>query len=405
VASPKWLYLFSSNRSPLYAQDILNVLAAPAGGRYRFRYDAGYVEDVPPEEGGEGTATKWEQIEAGTPVLVLFSLQQQAQYVEPVFIPIRKGEVLKRPYAFGSRLFVEFRLGTIVALPVPTSSRDPDYADRVRQFTDYVEGRTKTPYRYSASLGDPIPGCTQPPPPWDVVEDQNVLFERAGAYLVRTDTFHDAQFIRVLTLSETGSEQAIEPTPDGTFELDAGRTYDLALLHAQRAAPASPLPYVIDVDGTILHTIGRPGFDIASRYDRVVLRIAATQAPGLEDRETVLTVEPGDGVQGARVELPIRVRANRKQALGIAGVQRWAFSRLPLPASSPGFTRGSASASRRLAHSSLLDCKPLVRHLSGRCRYPRASRPRRRRAQHRPPRMQAPHTTGSCRPTRSRDRR
>src|SRR4051794_1009961 len=31
MASERWLYLFSSNQSPLYEQDILDVLAAPTG--------------------------------------------------------------------------------------------------------------------------------------------------------------------------------------------------------------------------------------------------------------------------------------------------------------------------------------------------------------------------------------
>jgi hypothetical protein len=313
VASPQWLYLFSSNRSPLYSQDILNVLAAPAGVKYLFRYDVGLVESV--------TARSWEQIDVGTPVLVLFSLQQQAEYFDAVFIPIRKGEVVKA-YTFGSRRFVEFRLGSIVALPpVPGEAKDREYARGVREFTHYVKEHTETPYDKSASLGRPIPGCTSPAPPWNVSDDQNVLFELGGKYLARTDTFRDAQFIRVLTVSERGTVDELKPTSDGVFELDAGHTYDLALLQSQLAAPADPLPYVLDVDGTILHTIGRPGFDIASRYDRVVLRITATQAPGLEDRETVLTIEPGEGVHGARVEIPIRVRANRQGVIGTAAAQ------------------------------------------------------------------------------------
>ena len=109
MTSPLWLYLFSSNQSPLYEQDILDVLAGPSGGVHRFRYDIPYVENVSAEDGGHQTAAKWKEIETGTPVLILFSLQQAAQYFEPAFIPIRKGEVLKT-YVVGSRLFIDFRL-------------------------------------------------------------------------------------------------------------------------------------------------------------------------------------------------------------------------------------------------------------------------------------------------------
>jgi hypothetical protein len=173
VPPAKWLYLFSSNRSPLYEQDILDVLAAPEGALFHFRYDTSYVEAA--------TVTEWSGL-AGTPTLVLFSMQQEARYHEPVFIPIRKG-VVTQTDVVGSRLFVEFRLGHIVALPPPQPKPDgdPDYAAQVNAFTAYVHGRAaETPYPSSASLGQPIPAATDPAPPWDTSTDQSVLFERGA---------------------------------------------------------------------------------------------------------------------------------------------------------------------------------------------------------------------------------
>jgi hypothetical protein len=277
-----------------------------------FRYDAVYVEDP----------KGWENIAAGTPVVVIFSLQQQAQYSDPAFIPVRMGEVIKA-YAFGSRLFVEFRLTNIVSLAeVTEGSRDSAYAKPVRDFTNYLKERVSTPYGSSAALGAPLPTPVVPGSPWDIKSDQEVLFERAGAYLMRTETFSRARFIRVLSIAEAGATDVLTPTADGVFELHAGHTYELSLLHAQRVAPDKPLPYRIEVDGTTLRTIGRAGFDIASRYDRIVVSISASQpTSGLEDRQTVLTIEPGAGLYGARVEIPIRVLASRTRTAVTAGAQ------------------------------------------------------------------------------------
>src|ERR1044072_201624 len=79
------LYLFSSDRSPLYTQDILNVLAAPPEQHYTFRYAARYLADR--------LADQWLQLQDYR-VLVLFSLQQRAEYIAPAFVPIRTGHVV-----------------------------------------------------------------------------------------------------------------------------------------------------------------------------------------------------------------------------------------------------------------------------------------------------------------------
>jgi hypothetical protein len=132
--------------------------------------------------------------------------------------------------------------------------------------------------------------------------------------------------VRFLAIRGTGQQATVRPTADGVFELDAGRTYDLELVHAQRAAPLTPEPYSVDVDGTAIHAIGRAGFDIASRYDRVVVRLSTTQAAGLEDRQTVVTIHPSKAVmQGAGIEIPVRVKANRNRALAIGGGQALAL--------------------------------------------------------------------------------
>ena len=80
------LYLFSSNAQPQYAQDILNVLAAPIGHRMTFRYDSKYVDDA-----ARDAWTKQEL--ANEPVVVHFVLQQAHEYFTPVLFPVCTGTV------------------------------------------------------------------------------------------------------------------------------------------------------------------------------------------------------------------------------------------------------------------------------------------------------------------------
>lgn len=306
-----WLFLFSSNQSPLYAQDIIDVLAAPRGAHYTFRYDDDYVE---PE-----TRSRWDALD-DTPVVVLFSIQQKAGYHDPAFIPIRKGRVV-RTEVIGSRYFVTFELGSIVSLPEPGDGKPEDYRQRVRRFTKFVaEYAWEPPYGSSASLGGRF---RTDPAIWQGDGDQEILFERTADYLALTDSFRAARFLRFLGLKPTGKDVNTLSVrgDDPAFELEAGNTYDLQLLHAQRSEPAEPEPFEVVADGTAVGVIGRSGFDIASRYDRITLRIHAAGSTGLEDRETILAVRPGAGVQGPRINLRLRIKARRGRAIGVASAQ------------------------------------------------------------------------------------
>ncbi|MGO8905187.1 MAG: hypothetical protein ACLQMH_06120 [Solirubrobacteraceae bacterium] len=309
-ANRRRLYLFSSDQSPLYAQDILNVLGAPEGQPYTFRYDARYLS--------EDTRNQWASL-PGTRVVVVFSLQQRARYHEPAFIPVRLGDVLSTSRE-GDSFFVVFRIGAYVSLKEPSvvdGRERPD--ERVRKFTGLLDGLSGVPYAVSASVGETVPDDA-----WDIDGEASVLFTRTGAYLSRTDTFADARFVRVLGLKPTGAtdtERLKITDANPVFVLDAGRTYDLDVFYAQPVAPSSPEPFVVDVDETAVRTVGRAGFDVASRYDRATVRLAAAQAIGLEDRDTVVALEPGEDVQGPRVVLSVRVKASRGKAAGIAAGQ------------------------------------------------------------------------------------
>jgi len=309
-----WLYLFSSDQSPLYAQDILNVLAAPAGYLYTFRYDASYINET--------ARTQWGNLR-GTVVVVVFSLQQRARYQQPAFIPVRLGRVLSTSRE-GESFFVVFNLEGYASLHEPLvdhGAKRPEAC--VRHFTNVIAGLTDVPYTVSASIGQPVPEAD-----WDTKAEASVLFARTGEYLCHTAAFADARFVRVLGIKPTGADddpQRLVISADATFVLDAGRTYDLEVFHAQPVAPAVPEPFVIEADESAVRTVGRAGFDVASRYDRATVRLAAGPAIGLEDRDTVVAIEPGKGVQGPHIVLNVRVRASRRRVVGIAGVQTLAL--------------------------------------------------------------------------------
>src|SRR3954452_5601479 len=120
----RWLYLFSSNQSPRYAQDVIDLLAYPEGSHYTFRYDAKYVEGFDPAHPHTPvpgtTLDSWSDLKrttkkAGAKVIVIFSIQQAAKFHDPAFLPVRLGEVVETD-TIGTRRPVTCQLGRILAL-------------------------------------------------------------------------------------------------------------------------------------------------------------------------------------------------------------------------------------------------------------------------------------------------
>jgi hypothetical protein len=73
--------------------------------------------------------------------------------------------------------------------------------------------------------------------------------------------------------------------------------------------------FEVAVDGAIIRIIGRPGFDIGSRYDRIAIPLHAVQSERYEARETVLVIEPAEGVRGPQLRLRLRVEPPSKKLL------------------------------------------------------------------------------------------
>ncbi len=310
--SRRCLYLFSSNQSPLYAQDILNVLGAPEGHPYRFRYDAKYVT--------QDLQQAWAALQ-DTPVLVVFSLQQKARFQAPAFIPIRSGYVL-RTHREGESYFVEFRITRYVGLcddgPPEASST------AVARFTQRLGEITEVPYAASVSIGPPLEGT-------DIESEgeSSVLFARTGSLLALTDTFSDARFIRILGIREAKTDSGPDTSYLKTYparplyRLKARSTYDLVLFHAQPAALPIPAPFQLFADGSNVRLLGSGSgrFALESRYDEMSFRLATADATGLEDHETSLVLEPDPSVQGPTLTLKLLIEADKGRAVGVASTQ------------------------------------------------------------------------------------
>jgi|SRR5215207_197387 len=69
------------------------------------------------------------------------------------------------------------------------------------------------------------------------------------------------------------------------------------------------------VDDAIIRVIGRSGFDIGSRYDRIAIPMHAVQSERYEARETVLVIDPTDPVKGPQLRLQLRVDPPSKKLL------------------------------------------------------------------------------------------
>lgn len=300
------VYLFSSNRRPLYVQDILDVLAAPPGARYEFRYDKRYVDPDALERSLDG-------LEA----LVHFSLQQEAEYHAPAFIPVRRASVVDTRISAG--IFVcTFAVTGYVALA--KDEAEPLSAP-IRRYAEALErSAVKRPYGPSASVGADLRDVASEI--FDESADQSVAFRHTTELLQQTEWFRSARFVRVTGLREGPTKGASLAMSDGRYVLTAGKTYELELTHYEPADVTDRQSFTVTSDDDIVQLIGTPGFDIASKYDYIRLYLHASLPPRDEPRETIVAIAPAIGVQGPTVRIPMKVSAppGRTAALTAASV-------------------------------------------------------------------------------------
>jgi hypothetical protein len=239
----------------------------------------------------------------GKVALIHFSLQQEAKFHDPAFIPVRLATV-RRAFLLGDIHVLELNLRAYVALPEPPPGEgEANLAQRVREYARYLEDRgIPRPYGPSAGLGENI--LVNEDVPLERDGDEMRLFSRTCRILQRTQSFRTARFYRFLRLTEkkgNGTDKVVDES--GVFILDGGRTYELALAHQQPADVPQPERFSVSVDGSIVRLIGRQEFEIASMYDIITIPFYAVESPTYDARDTVLVIEP-ETTQGARLRLP-----------------------------------------------------------------------------------------------------
>jgi len=331
------LYLYSSNIRPLYEQDILDLLAAPRGTLYRFRYLG--TKYLSPGLLEKDQAVLRQSLVSQRSV-VHFALQQEAQYHQAAFIPVREGAV-RRVESVGDIKVIEFELGAYLALKKPAPKQEGTREDPAgRQVRDYADWLAKhnvpRPYDSWAGTG---PDATIESTLMHDDKDEQVLFDQTAWYLSRTESFRGARFLRVRRIYRLGSEhsigEAIEAV-DGTFTLEAGATYGIEVIHSQPSDVHSREVFDVSADNALLRVVGKPTLEIASRYDVLTLPVHAVDLPTNERRETVLTIQPSIGIKGPRVELRLRVvRPAYRTATAVGGSAATALL-LGLPTLLPG---------------------------------------------------------------------
>jgi hypothetical protein len=295
--SNRLLFLYSSNIRPLYEQDILDLLSAPEGTFYRFRYDERYVN--------KAASDSWEDLR-DTAVLIHYSLQQRARYHDPVFIPVRMGRVVETRKV-GRMHLVVFSLEKYVSLPAAkTDGRRTLYGEQVRGYTDFLRKlNVPAPYDFSAGLDRSI--YQEPGLPLDTTSSQADLFQRTVDYLTQTQSFQTSTFLRFAYLRKTGNGNEEIAPKDGRFVVQAGETYELGVAQSQGRDVTTTTTFAISAEEGIVRLLGKPALEIASPYDLIPIAFQPLAPATLEARETVVHIDPGPGTNGPRMRINLRI--------------------------------------------------------------------------------------------------
>jgi hypothetical protein len=317
------LYLFSSDQTVRYAQDIIDVLGAPSGRRFRFRYNERHVEAEARAHIDEGRLK-------GARGLVVFASQHPAMYAPAAFVPIRFINVVSTERV-GTHLFVEFTVDELVTLPRRVVKERPG---QVAAFTRFLADHTNTPYESWASVGTRIAWAQEDAPPVIAGGNEDEYFEIAAEYLAGTAAFANTTFLRFLRCSQVGghsSQDRLTGDPPA-LELTAGNTYQLELL--QFVPHGGPVEggFSVLADDSIVLVQGEPRVRVASRYDKPGVRVQAKARAEHGVVETSIVIEPHNETDGPRLEIPIRVSSSLAKSVTKATAITAALSVLALPA-------------------------------------------------------------------------
>ena len=347
-----WLWLFSSNQRALYAQDVSNVAALPAGAKYQFRYKERWVHDA--------LKADWRNKKlVGCDVIVVFSYQHTSHFHPPAFIPVRLAKVADTEVE-GTVFVIKFEVTQQVSLPESAEGGDFSPGALVRQFSRAAEalmegvhpGGTHNRSAVLAPSPEPLLSLSQP---------GSDRWERTVDYLAASTAFPDHLFFRITELREVGGTKPLVPKA-GKFELVAGKTYELGLSHYQPTPPSELRRLEVVTDPEVLDIHGSTTVTISSGYDAIRVRFHAAYRDNPKD--STLTVEASSGSHGSRAPLNVRVLPpkNEKVFRGVAGAA------VILLAGLPGLVNDFQNGGRVLAGMLVLSGAGLASYMTVRSR-------------------------------------
>lgn len=320
TADQPLLYLYSSNQARLYEQDILDVIAAPRGGFRQFRYFERYLS---PEVKADPAKL------VGKPALIHFSLQQEEEYHPAVVMPVRWARI--RDVAVSGNVYTfQMRMEDWCSLKAPRVSGKADFESRdsrqlkremVLAYQKWLsDNNVPRPYGPSGGTGADV----RPAGLLEDGTDDALLFNYCCQYLRSTRSFSSARFYRIQRIrgleEPPSADVAIEAGDDGVFVLAGGKTYVIELYHFQPTLPPQPERVRVSVDGKTVLMIGKPEFEIASRYDVVGLEVHAVEPSTSEGQETAIIIEPDSNMFAAKIRLRLRVlRSPARTAKAVGG--------------------------------------------------------------------------------------
>lgn len=264
---------------------------------------------------------------AGEEAIVHFAIQQEAEYHLPAFIPVRRAKVVEAGLR-ADMFIVTFEVTDYIALA--RGEKEPPAPPVARYAEALSKANIKHPYGISASRGPDVRETS--PEVFAAASDEANAFRSTALLLQRTEWFRSARFVRVTALRKgaTGGEE-VAPS-DGTYVLTSGTTYGLELTHYEPGEIRDRDAFTMSADDDVVQVIGKPGFDIASKYDYIQVFLHASLPARDEPRETVVAIEPAPGVQGPTVRLPVRVIAPPGRTAKLAAASALTLVLFGLPA-------------------------------------------------------------------------
>lgn len=268
------LLCLSSGAKPRYRQDILRALALPQGAVLRFRYDAGYV--------AESLKEPLAQNKLADQAVCLAYLDSSEQGKEPEIVPCRVAK-LTSSKPVGEFFILELEVG------------DFSIAKDIGEFNRQVRtlAGSLPAWRDGKLVGKFCEKLSSPP---SSVVSSSGVGEWQG--LCRTLADHndfkaEPFFYRVEGLFPAGSNESL-PLKQATWEVEAGRLYDLRVVHYSGrgvdggVSKDEPSWVTVESDEKAISFVSNRLLAVDSRYDEKSfrLRTATTNLP-LDTRLTL----------------------------------------------------------------------------------------------------------------------